>query len=232
MDDAIILRPSFRTICPSTDEVCEIMGYKTGSVPSFIPPLLDELMSEAADIPGAAGCYRIFRVSGKGISDGKVLFDEGMLSCGTKICNQLSSAGSFALFIATAGHSFGEWIKKKSREEDIMAEYLAGSIGSVIAEKVADLLKENISEKVSTEGKGITNSYSPGYCNWNIREQQTIFNLLPAGEIGVSLTESFLMNPVKSISGIIGIGPGLQPGAYICDLCNLTDCLVKRARGL
>jgi hypothetical protein len=228
----IIIRPSFESIRPSADEVCEIMGYKSGSVPSFVPPLLDALMVEVPANAGAAGCYRIFKLTGPGISGGKVYFDEGAVSCGSKICHQLSGADSIALFVATAGLSFDEWIKRKGREEDIMSEYIAGSIGSVLAEKVAEKVKNEISERALAEGKGISNGYSPGYCNWNIIEQKIIFDLLPVGDIGVSLTGSFLMNPVKSVSGIIGIGPGLLPGEYICDLCNLTDCLVKRARGL
>ena len=102
----------------------------------------------------------------------------------------------------------------------------------MIADKVADLIQEEVNTIALSEGRGITNRYSPGYCSWNIREQRGIFDLLPSDEIGVKLLPSFLMKPIKSVSGIIGIGKGKVPGPYMCDMCNMTNCLVKRAKGL
>lgn len=228
----VILTPDYETIMPSLSEVATIMGYAPGTEPSFVPEMLEILLKEAPHHVSAGGCYSVFEISEIKIPQGLILHSSGSLRCGSKIARQILGSDSFALFVSTAGNSFDRWIKSKASEGDVLAEYLCSSIGSVIADKVADVIQEEINSFAMNAGKGITNRYSPGYCSWNIREQRGIFDLLPADQIGVTLTPSFLMKPIKSVSGIIGIGADKNPGPYMCDLCNMTNCLVKRARGL
>jgi hypothetical protein len=223
-----ILAPDYKTIRPEPDEVSTIMGYSRATEPSFVPEMLSVLLDEATVHVTAHGFYSVLMVKEVKVAQGLILHDSGNLRCGSRIARQISGSDSFALFIATAGSSFDTWVKSKATEGDLLAEYMCSSIGSVIADKVADLVQGEIYNYAVSRGKGITNRYSPGYCSWNIREQHRIFDLLPAEKIGVSLTPSFLMQPVKTISGLIGIGSGMVPGPYMCDLCNMTNCLVKK----
>ena len=231
-DKPVIFHPDYKTIKPSLNEVGEIMGYSNGSEPSFVPEMLSILLEEAPMHVSAGGCYSIFGINEIKVSQGQIVHSSGSIRCGSKIARQILGSEYFALFITTAGNSFDAWIKSKASDGDVLAEYLCSSIGSVIADKVADIIQEDIMTSALSEGRGITNRYSPGYCSWNIREQRGIFDLLPSEKIGVELMPSFLMKPIKSVSGIIGIGKGKVPGPYMCDLCNMTNCLVKRAKGL
>lgn len=226
----VILTPDYETVRPSTEEVGTIMGYSPGTEPSFVPEMLEVLLDEAQDHVLAGGCYSVFEITEIKVPQGLIMHHSGNLRCGSKIARQVMGSDTFALFITTAGGKFDEWIKSKADSGDVLSEYLCSSIGSVIADKVADLVQEEIRGLALKSGKGISNRYSPGYCSWNIREQRGIFDLLHAGRIGVTLTPSFLMKPIKSVSGIIGIGRGKEPGPYMCDMCNMTNCLVKRAR--
>jgi hypothetical protein len=228
----VILFPDYETIKPSLDEVEIIMGYTPGSEPSFVPEMVGELLKEAPEHVSAGGGYSFFKISEIKPPQGVIIHDKGSLRCGSKIARQMLGSDYFALFVTTAGNSFDTWIKGKASGGDVLAEYLCSSIGSVIADKVADVLQEEIRIKAQVESMGITNRYSPGYCSWHVKEQQGIFSLLPAEKIGVTLTPSFLMKPIKSVSGIIGIGYDKLPGPYMCDMCNMTNCLVKRAKGL
>ncbi len=45
--------------------------------------------------------------------------------------------------------------------------------------------------------------YSPGYCGWDITGQRKLFRALRPEEVGVTLRESCLMEPLKSISGVL-----------------------------
>jgi hypothetical protein len=227
----VVLKPGYDAIKPALSEVAEIMGYTPGTEPSFVPEMLEVLLTEAPAHVSAGGCYNIFEIKEIKVPQGLILHSSGSLKCGAKIAKQMVGSDSFALFVTTAGNSFDAWIKSKASGGDVLAEYLCSSIGSVIADKMADVIQEKISGFAIQSRKGITNRYSPGYCSWNIREQRGIFDLLPADEIGVTLTPSFLMKPIKSVSGIIGIGANKLPGPYMCDLCNMTNCLVKKARG-
>jgi hypothetical protein len=72
-----------------------------------------------------------------------------------------------------------------------------------------------------------TNSYSPGYCGWHVREQKQLFSLLPDNPCGIKLNNSRLMHPVKSVSGIIGLGIGIEQTPYACEICGLKGCFKK-----
>jgi hypothetical protein len=95
---------------------------------------------------------------------------------------------------------------------------------------VIDWLAARIEERAAAEGRKITNHYSPGYCGWNVAEQQRLFALLPPGFCGVRLTPSSLMVPIKSISGVIGLGPEVRKRDYECNVCEVEDCIYRNAR--
>ncbi|MGE5125152.1 MAG: hypothetical protein ACM3PV_02595, partial [Betaproteobacteria bacterium] len=60
------------------------------------------------------------------------------------------------------------------------------------------------------------------------REQQKLFRLLPPGFCSVSLTDTSLMRPIKTVSGVIGLGPAVHRSPYTCRMCDLEDCLYRR----
>ncbi|MCP4153380.1 MAG: hypothetical protein GY757_36975 [bacterium] len=49
-------------------------------------------------------------------------------------------------------------------------------------------------------------NYSPGYCGWHISGKGKLFEKLKPGSIGIRLNESYLMSPLKSISGVLTAG--------------------------
>jgi cobalamin-dependent methionine synthase I len=63
-----------------------------------------------------------------------------------------------------------------------------------------------------------------------LTEQQTLFSLFGADRAGVELTESCLMRPLKSVSGLIGLGPAADVVAFgsPCDRCELYSCAMRR----
>ena len=60
---------------------------------------------------------------------------------------------------------------------------------------------------------------------WSVEEQAVMFSLLDTSEIGVSLSDSMIMSPIKSLSLIMGTGPdpmGVE-GASNCDFCSIKE---------
>jgi hypothetical protein len=64
-----------------------------------------------------------------------------------------------------------------------------------------------------------------------VTQQVPLFASLPAERIGVRLTPSCLMRPIKSVSALIGIGPArlIGPADYPCRFCDHPDCMQRRA---
>ncbi|TFG90848.1 MAG: hypothetical protein E4G71_04690, partial [Candidatus Atribacteria bacterium] len=48
--------------------------------------------------------------------------------------------------------------------------------------------------------------FLPGYGDWEVSQQDTIFRSIPADNIDVRLTKSYMMLPQKSLSWVIGVG--------------------------
>ena len=97
--------------------------------------------------------------------------------------------------------------------EGVVAD-VADARGSVLAESIVACGLDRLEARMSADGLRITNSYSPGYCGWDVAEQHVLFSLLPEGCCGVRLCESGLMLPIKSVSAVVGSGPGIERKEY------------------
>ena len=151
-------------------------------------------------------------------------------SIGKIIEHQLKSAEAYALFICTAGTEYEEYQKRLKEEGDMVRVFIADALGSVVAEKTADCMEKALQESIDKLGWNHTNRFSPGYCGWHVSEQQLLFPLFGGDTCGVSLTESSLMMPIKSVSGIIGLGPQVRHLDYTCGLCDFKQCYKRKQR--
>jgi hypothetical protein len=116
------------------------------------------------------------------------------------------------------------------QEKEYLKGYIYDIIGSEIVEAAVDLMQTDMGKILNDSGLKITNRYSPGYCGWNVAEQHKLFQLIPENYCGITLTDSALMDPVKSISGFIGIGKDVKNNPYTCRMCNQDDCVYRRVR--
>jgi hypothetical protein len=136
----------------------------------------------------------------------------------------LGQAEYYALFLVTIGPE----VEEKARSLISEGHYLEGFIVDLAASSLVDLAAEQLHEQIKMlakeQGMLSTNRYSPGYCSWDVQEQQKLFELFPGRCCGISLSESSLMHPIKSISGIIGLGSRVRYQDYPCRICSMKDC--------
>ena len=157
-----------------------------------------------------------------------VKINDVRIKVGPVITRYLNNSTHFGAFVATAGAEFDNYLEQLKAEGDIVSEFLAYSIGSEIAEASVRFVTDRITEEANKSGVKLTHSYSPGHCSWHVREQQQLFSLLPEKPCGVVLNESSLMHPVKSISGIIGLGKDVASTPHGCDICGLKTCFKRK----
>ena len=114
----------------------------------------------------------------------------------------------------------------------IIARQLRGAEQYALFTASAGMEFENLQHALEDEGdmvKCYTNRFSPGYCGWHVREQPDLFSLFPTPHpCGIHLTDSCLMVPIKSVSGVIGIGPNVKKLEYSCGLCDYKNCYKRR----
>ena len=143
------------------------------------------------------------------------------------IASAIRPASRYALFIVTAGFGF-EKLQQEAKE-DIYRAFLLYTLGTAIAEASVRALCARIETQLPA-GEYISYPYSPGYCGWDISEQEKVFALLHPDPQVVRLNASCLMTPIKSVSGIIGLGPEIRKQAYGCKMCGRRDCYKNRER--
>ena len=163
------------------------------------------------------------------LTDGMLLLADGtVFNIGRIIFNQLKASDAFAFFICTAGREFMEYQERIKADGDIFKTFAVDSIGSVIAEKCADQMEDYLQAELSLSGYHRTNRFSPGYCGWHVSEQQKLFPLFGNDTVGVELTPSSLMVPIKSVSGVIGAGSNVRKQEYTCKLCTMEQCFRRK----
>lgn len=142
-------------------------------------------------------------------------------------------SGHLALFAVTLGAVLSEKVTELFDNGDYAFGYMLDSVSSYAADKLTDLaaahLKSDLIESEPASSSWQVLSYSPGYCGWNISGQKKLFEYLRPGEAGITLNESCLMSPIKSVSGVLIAGPGkihkFVNSYPFCNVCRTRSCI-------
>lgn len=220
---------SFHELDITVGLVEETMGYGSRQSPDPFPDMIADalgLCEQLCDIRGS-----LF-VSGNFSLDltGSFVVEGVKFSVGKKIARQLKSAEGCGLFICTAGAGIGEKSKELMAAGDLMEGYIMDVIGSMSVESAIDKIQDQFEYELTNQGTKMANRYSPGYCGWALTEQKLFFAMFPKNHCGISLSDSCLMDPVKSVSGIIAFGTNVKKMAYECQLCELETCIYRKIR--
>jgi len=203
-------------------EVWLAMGY-VGNAPE--DQVRDAAVAIAGRLVPAARLRFIYDiVPAMKISPTRVRMGDREFAVGGIIGSYLEGMTEACVFIATAGAEFDAAVRELKSEEDILADFIADSIGSVLAERAVALLDLEL----ESQGHGVSLPYSPGYCGWDIREQQSFFGFFPPKPCGVTLSPSSLMSPEKSVSGFFSMGKELVRQPYHCEICQNKSCFKRK----
>ncbi|HUW91980.1 MAG TPA: vitamin B12 dependent-methionine synthase activation domain-containing protein [Bacteroidales bacterium] len=221
---------TFNELLPS-DQLIELtMGYKAGEAPEPVSSILREVIQELSSLKDAKAEYKIFHDISLDNGEKSLTIGEAKFNLKGIIFNQIKKSDEIAIFICTAGEVIGEKSHESMKNDDLLRGYIYDVVGSEIVEAAADRLQEELKVRMAEEGKHISNRFSPGYCGWNVSEQHTLFRFYPDNYCCITLTESALMYPVKSVSGIIGIGKEIRFAPYQCKVCDDHNCIYRNRR--
>ena len=203
------------------------LSMGTGYVPDAeIQAISDALETEIAGICTPRFLYALFDAEPAGTCE--VGVNGISLKTGSVITPYLKDAAGYVLFVATAGYEFEAFQHRIGSQGDILREFLLDANGSAIAEAVVREVCRKVESRMFPLGYGVSHPYSPGYCGWHVTQQQLLFSCLPEFPCGVRLSDSSLMSPIKSVSGIIAYGPCIVKRKYGCELCGKADCYKNR----
>lgn len=167
------------------------------------------------------------------ISDFANIYEgEGKNEGRTPVADIYPRAENLALFTLTMGEKVSTMIDELFKSNEFAEGCMLDSIASEAADRAADVIEQTyrdylIQKDLYTDATGALR-YSPGYCGWHISAQKKLFEYLQPEKIGITLRESYLMEPLKSISGVIIAGPKeihqFENDYPCCDKCDNQTC--------
>jgi hypothetical protein len=141
-------------------------------------------------------------------------------------------AEHLAVFAVTLGRPIGTALHQCFEAGDLALAYMVDALASVAADEVAELAERRFASTLRERGwttpDGVALRYSPGYCGWDVSGQKKLFAYLQPAAIGLTLTDSCLMQPLKSVSGVLIAGPRaihrFRPTYDFCERCEDRTC--------
>ena len=160
------------------------------------------LRDEALKTIRPARVWRRFPIASDAIVSGDVRLD----IVGT-LARHLGGCRSAYLVCATIGASFDAFHRHAAVRSGTDA-LIVQAIGAALIEKLMDETEDAIRAELAA-GETLVSRYSPGYGTFPLWAQRPLLALLDAPRhVGVSLTDTLLMVPSKSVSAVIGVTKG------------------------
>lgn len=162
----------------------------------------------------------------------RVYQGEGKNAPETPLAGIFPRAETLALFAVTVGEPVAARIAELFANDELPHSFLLDAVASKAADNLAGELANRCLAaligrvRVSTRAKLLP--YSPGYCGWDTSGQKKLFERLRPEEIGITLNSSFLMQPLKSVSGVLVAGPAeihrFRANFPFCEACESREC--------
>ncbi len=198
-----------------------------GEEDDFLITQILEYIDRCIDLSTPCACYSVFDNPELNMEGGLMKLEGKTFHLNKMVTAALKKSTGVAIFAGTCGPGVEALSKDLMKEGHSLGSYLVDLIGSEIAEGVADFIHKRIEADMEALGIHITNRYSPGYCQWPVSDQQQLFALLGSNNCGIELTESSLMIPIKSVSGLVGVGKEVKNKGYACAACDANYCIYR-----
>jgi len=180
-----------------------------------------ELVHIAQSLVEPKVLYKVSYIEEK-LDDGVVV--EGLRLISNVLRKNLDEVERVFPFVITIGNKLAG---QQDSSSDLLEKFYLDTIGNVALTQVRLALKDHLKQNYALEK---TAFMAPGSLpNWPIEQQKYLFKLLGdvQASIGVKLTESLLMLPAKSVSGIYF---PTEASFFSCQLCPRERCDSRKAK--
>jgi hypothetical protein len=213
-------------------EVLRYLGYRTQKLPEHMDHLIDNCLEEMTTLLKEMYVYRVFSLDR---GENEILLPEcSIVLRGRNIENHLKRSCKCAVMAVTLGLAVDQKISLYGKT-DLTRCTVLDACATAAVEVLCDKVEEKIKNEAATLGFNITTRFSPGYGDLSLNNQKNILASLDAyARIGLSVTESQILIPRKSVTAIIGFqnnnndtGVNLSKSCT-CSVCTLEECQFKK----
>lgn len=213
-------------------EIRRYSGMPKTAENANIDGLIKDCIGEVSDKLIYKVCLREFAIS----FDGDII-DLGFIKTASRgLKKNLDGCCGIILFAATVGIGIDRLIAKYGVTSPGRA-VIFQAIGAERTEALCDAFCDDMAREKARSGLTLRNRFSAGYGDFPISAQREIFAALDCPrKIGLTLNESMLMSPSKSVTAIIGVSPEdsdndskMNIKEHKCENCQKTDCAFRQS---
>ncbi len=207
-------------------EVLRYLGYGRSVPDAAVLSAIEKCVAEVQPRLSPKACFDCFDLSTN--PDGSL--DLGFMSVSSKnLAKNLDGCEKIILFAATVGIETDRIINRFSMFSPHDA-IIAQAVGAAAIEDWCNILCRRFEERERLSGQYLRPRFSPGYGDFPLDAQKRIFEVLDCSrKIGLTLTDSHLMVPSKSVTAIIGISKdNLNCTPQGCEACKNINCQYRR----
>ena len=188
-------------------ETARYLGYQKVSVPDEqTEALIKSAAAELLEVIKPQAVYEQFDLSveyDEEAGTGMVAFADVRISS-KDLARNLRECNKVVIFASTLGAQCDQHIRRAQIKDPVKAAVLQAT-GAMYIEKCVDLLNEKIRVEFEEQGHKVRPRFSPGYGDVSLEVQKDFFRLLPCQRIGLTLMDTLIMSPEKSVTAFIGI---------------------------
>jgi hypothetical protein len=206
------------------ETLLKLAGYsEKRPAPARLVAAADRMIERALALSHPRAVYEVHETALD--EDGAVKLSGGRFT-GKILAKVLAGSDLAAAYAMTLGPGLDAEASELGAKGDVLSSVLLDTAGTLVLARASIVLIGGIfNTQAAPRGYSVTPPFGPGQCHWDLAEQRVLFDLIAPSRIGIALTDTFLMIPKKSVSGILGIG---KPGEIFtdtpCRLCDRKDC--------
>lgn len=190
---------------------------------NFPPAYIEDAIKEVQLLAAPKGIYQLYDYDAEAytIKSTPPLFTEGK-----SIQKHLAKAEKVYVMAVTIGEDVEIRSTELFREGNYTAGLLLDAAATTAVEQVADQVNAVIESSAKKLGYKTTWRFSPGYGDWPLETQKALAHLIQTEAIGLTVTDSFLLFPRKSVTAIIGcMSEEFETNtAHGCSSCTQKNC--------
>lgn len=209
-------------------EVCRYLGLKGAAPDAATLRAVDEALAaldEAAEPRQVSRRFPLRRPQADTVEI------EGLRVESRALARNLAGCAEVFVMAATLGIGPDRLIARAQAMGAMSRAVALQAASAAMIEAWCDRVNDDLRAQAAAQGKALRPRFSPGYGDFSLEAQPGLFRLLGVQRsIGVTLTESLLMIPTKSVTAVIGISGEASCLPTGCAACPKADCAFRDTR--
>jgi hypothetical protein len=192
-------------VAPDKRSIMSRLGYRSSTaLTAKDQSFTDEIINRGLALCRNKGATGQFEITGR-TTESITLFDGNSFKS-RQLAKLLHNSDEVLLMAGTAGHEITITIGTEMEKGNAAAAVILDAVASCSADIILDWLMEFYNKQLRRQGRTLTRRrFSPGFGDLGLRNQATIFRLLELERLNLSLTDSMMLVPEKSVLAIAGI---------------------------